>query len=183
MTTLLAIFRSKITKWGVIIAAVAGSIGAFTLKYQTLKKDREATASRLAESYLAYTHMAQQNTVLQQTIAKLKKQIYTITVQHPDGTIVTTTSEFIDSTTTTSSTSSVSSTPGFRPESKTERYPFMTYAMVNNQGWSVGPGWEVGKFSLPLLPYTHIGLGASVGQTYSGKLLVGGIISLQWEKK
>jgi len=183
MTTLLTIFRSKIARWGVIIAATAASMGAFALKYQTLKKDREATASRLAETYLAYTHMAQQNTVLQQTIAKLKKQIYTITVQHPDGTIVTTTSEFIDSTTTTSSTTSVSSTPVFRPEGKTERYPFMVYGMVTNKGWGVGPGWEVGKFSLPLMPYTHIGLGATAGQTYEGKFHVGGVISLHWEKK
>jgi len=183
MSTVIGLLQNKYVKWGVGILTSAGILFGMVTKYQAIKRDREDIAAKLKEAELAYTHQAEQVKKLEQTIVKLRKQIYTTTVTLPNGTTITTTSEYVDSTTNTNSNTSTTTTPVFRPPEGMERYPLLVHAGISTAGWGVGPGWEVGRFNLPLLPYTYMGLVTSFGQTWEGKFQVGGGLVLQWGKK
>jgi hypothetical protein len=182
MNAITAILQNKIARWIGAGVLILGAFGFLMVRYQEIKKERESIAAKLKEAELAYTHQAEQVKKLEQTVTQLKKRIYTLTVIKPDGTTIITTSEYVDSTTNSNSNTSTTTTPVFRP-SEVSRYPFMLYGCVTNSGWGAGPGWEVSRVNLPLLPYTYVSVGGIIGQTWEKKISYGGVLSFQWQKK
>jgi len=183
MITLMTLLRNRYVQWGGAILIFFGTLLVLWTRYQEVKKDRDGIAAHLAEAQLAYTHQAQDIKTLQQTIQQMKKRTFTVTIKLPDGTIITTTSEYIDTTSISTTETEGHSSPVFMPGEQLERYAFRVTAMANNVGWGVGPGWEVGKFNLPLLPYMYAALDIPLGKTYEGKFMGGVVLSMQWGKK
>ena len=183
MSTILKLLQSKTAKWIGTSIFVLGSFGALVIKYQEVRRDRESISAKLKELTLAYTHMAQENKYLAQTITTLKKKIYTLITQLPDGTVITSVSEFIDSTTVSTTSSQGSSNPVFPAGNKIDRYPLRIVVTTSNIGWGIGPGWEFGKFNLPFLPYTYAAMDIPLGKTYDNRFMGGAVLSLQWGRK
>lgn len=181
------LMKNKIFQWILVVTIALSCIGVLWNKYQAIKRDRESIAAQLAERTLAYENMAKENITLKTTVQTLKKKRFTIKVTLPDGTIIETTSEYTDSAYNSQVSGHDTQIPVFAPiiPNKAEvRYPLSLCGAATIEGWGVGPAWEVAKVDLPFVPYTHLIVGGTIGQTYTGSdLYMSGIVLIQWSKK
>jgi hypothetical protein len=179
---LASFFKSKWTHYSVLLMGLLMSWGYV----QNIYLEKKTVKAELEKLRIVYENQAKDYKELYSKYVVLKKQIYTMTVTHPDGTVVVTTSEYVDSTISTSRTTTGSNTPIIDPllaRGVGSRLPISLIGFANTASWGMGAGYELASLSIPLLPdRACFIMSGTVGQTWESKWAFGGALTIQFER-
>ena len=193
MAILTTILKSRWTHYVLFVAAIITTLLMSYNKLQRMLLEKKQSDNRYKEMKLAYENQAKDYARVKNELTKAKTTRYLYRKILPDGTIIESVSEFVDSTVQLTESDTGHSIPVFAPSGdKQPGYsPAVAQGIITNSGWGVGAGWDLIQVTPSSLPKSHIVTGLTIGKPWNSNsnpaflksLCLGGVVTILFERK